>query len=159
MPGPIHIIMSRGGHLGSAVIRAYPPRSRWSHCGVMVGDDVIEARAFKGVVPTPLAEFKERSSAWEIIRLWTPRPESGDAWALSTVGARYDWGGVFGIPFADRDWSNEGQWYCSEHAAIYTRKAGNPVHKVEYSPGVTPGHLESLLHAADGRVVERGGRA
>ena len=159
MPGHIHIIMSRGGHLGSAVIRAFPPRSRWSHCGVMVDGQVIEARAFKGVVSTPLTEFKDKATAWEIIRLWAPRPESGDSWALSTVGAEYDWGGVVAIPFSDRQWQQEGQWYCSEHAAVYTRKAGNPVHKVPYARGVTPGHLESLLHAADGRVVERGGRA
>ena len=34
--------------------------SRWSHCGIVVGDMVFEATATKGVVVTPLTNFIER---------------------------------------------------------------------------------------------------
>lgn len=159
-PGPIRILLSRSRTLGAVAIRAMPPVGPWSHCALITetGGEVIEALAFRGVVVTPMADALERASQWAIVDLRMPRPEDAHAWARSTIGAGYDWGGVFGIPFRQRQWQSGPRWYCSEHAAMACRQGGNPVWKVPEPHGLTVNHLHSLLLAADGRVTaERGG--
>jgi uncharacterized protein YycO len=155
MPGPIRFLLSRSRSLGAAAIRAMPPVGQWSHVGLITegGGEVIEARAFKGVVVTPLSDAMERASHWAIVDLRCPRPEDAHAWARSTIGAGYDWGGVFGIPFRQRSWEDEGRWYCTEWAAMAARKGGNPIWKVPQPHGLTVNHLFSLLLAADGKIT------
>ena len=64
---------------------------------------------------------------------------------------------VLSVPLRQR-WDDGSRWECSGHVLEACRRAGNAVHKV---PGgrrtLTPGHVESLLFAADGRLMEMGG--
>lgn len=159
MSGRARIILSRTGGLGSAIVRAMPPAGPWSHCGVVLGDTVIEARAWRGVVETPLAEYQAHASAWAVVELWAPRPDDGEAWARSTLGARYDWTAVIGIPLRSRAWQHdETRWYCSEHGAVYLARCGQPVAKQWCDHGVTPTHFGTLALAADGKIIGSGGR-
>lgn len=157
MPGPLSLIFSRGRHPGSALIRAWPPAGPWSHCGVIVGGSVVEATMLRGVVSTPLAEFQRRASLWAVIDLRCPRPEDGEAWALSRIGAGYDWGGALGIVLREPELSDGGREYCSMMVCRATRAGGNPILKANALPhGVTPQSAWALLLAADGKV--RGAR-
>lgn len=158
--GPLTIVLSRGAgwrSVGSALIRSWPPASRWSHCGLVIDGHVIEALAFAGVTRTPWAAFVARASAWQTVALACPRPQDGERWAMQTLGAGYDWLSVLSVPLRQR-WDDGSRWECSGHVLEACRRAGNPVHKV---PGgrrtLTPGHVESLLYAADGRLMEMGG--
>jgi hypothetical protein len=157
MPGPLSLIFSRSRNPGSMLIRAWPPAGPWSHCGVIVGDAVIEATMLAGVQSTPLAEFIDRASLWDIIDLWCMRPEAGEKWALSRIGARYDWGGAAGIVLREPDLSEDvDAEYCSMMICRATRKAGNPILKPRALPhGVTPNSAWALALAADGKVRPR----
>lgn len=83
--------------------------SKWSHCGVIVGDNVIHATGAKGVICEPLSEVKNRYK-WEI------RYIDGDASkAEDLLGCDYDFGGVFGHWFGA--WDDMKKWFCSELVA------------------------------------------
>lgn len=85
--------------------------SRWSHCGIVYGDDVIEATAKHGVIVTPIAEFKRRYKTWAIAEM-----PSGDDWLLlarNEVGKPYDWSAIFGLALRT-GWDSDGKWFCSE---------------------------------------------
>jgi hypothetical protein len=91
--------------------------SKWSHCGVVDGDYVIEARALKGVVRTPLKEFIARYNRIEIATLPTLRDHE-QIMKLSELemGKPYDFSAVFGIAFRT-GWADPSKWFCSELVA------------------------------------------
>ena len=127
--GSLSVIYTRQATLSSLLIRAGSWWGPWSHCGVV--DDrslnpvVIESLAKQGgVVVSPILDVLSRSSEWEIVRFECPNPEAGLDFAYSTVGCKYDWSGVFGIPFRGRDWENSNRWYCSENVETTLAFAG-----------------------------------
>lgn len=96
----------------------------WAHCaGLIDPEHVIEARGLQGVVITPLTDLIRRSSEFALVDYSVPDIEAGRAWARSTVGARYDWGGAIGVPWR-RAWQDGEAWYCSEHLEQWLARAG-----------------------------------
>lgn len=98
-----------------AMIRNADRWGRWSHCGLFDPQSatVIEARAFHGVVESPLLEFIARTSHYEIVVLDVPKPELCYAWARRQVGAKYDYWSVIGNLFRE-NWQDNGRYNCTE---------------------------------------------
>ena len=121
----VHVVYSRTRSPGSVLIRAGSWWGPWSHCGVVHQGSVIEALAMKGgVVSTPWTTFERRASEWTIECFEVPNSEAGHRWAVSTIGAPYDWAGLVGIPFRRRDWQRNDRWYCSEHVEAFLYHCG-----------------------------------
>lgn len=117
-------IYCRSHAIGSIAIRTLDGLRRWSHCAGLVDDEhVIEARAFEGVVITPMADVIRRSSEWVMVERRVPDEAAGRAWARSTLGRPYDWLGAAGVP-ANRNWQDPAAWFCSEHLTMWEIKAG-----------------------------------
>lgn len=89
------VVFSRSATLGSPIIRAADRWGQWSHCGLIVGPDVIEARAFHGVVRTPWRQFVDRASKFDERYIEVPDPAAGVAWAEKQIGKGYDYGALF----------------------------------------------------------------
>ena len=134
----LRVIYTRRATLSSVAIRLAAWGGPWSHCGLIVGTDVVECLASRGgVVLTPLADVMAHSSAHEMVDIECPDPQRGITWALSTLGRPYDWTGVIGIPFRRRQWADDGRWYCSEHVERAVMEAGR-VRFRDGLPGVSP---------------------
>lgn len=157
---PLTIVFSRARGLrgiGSAVIRAMPPASRWSHCGVVVEGGVVEALASRGVVWTRWDDFADRQSAWQTVALECPRAGDGRRWARHTIGQGYDWLALLAVPLRQR-WDHAERWECSAHVAEACERAGKPIWRVPTPRRpMTPGHVESLIYAAGGRLIGSSG--
>jgi len=78
--GTVRVIFSRRHHIGSLALRTFL-WSAWSHCGIIAGDQVIEAVFGKGVVITPLKDFQKQASKWTIIRIPAANPAAVTDWA------------------------------------------------------------------------------
>jgi uncharacterized protein YycO len=134
----VQVIYTLGKGLSSALIAGYTG-GPWSHCGLVDGDEVIESLALRGgVVRTGLYHVVDRSAAYEIVTLDCPRPDLAIEWARSTLGAPYDWTGVFGLPFMARDWQAPGRWYCSEHVEAALQRAGLDRWRLGRLAGIDP---------------------
>jgi len=106
---------------------------RWSHVAIVHnnGVDAIEA-VYPHVRRTTVAAIRAAHSETILREIPTPNDMAGWAWALSTIGDDYDWGALFGI-LLDRDWTEEGRWFCAEHLAMAFEEAGAP----QVEPGYT----------------------
>ena len=124
--------------------------SIWHHCGVVIGDFVYEATAFKGVIKSSLAEFKSRGK-WAIVDAPTINVDLD--WLEAQLGKRYDWGGILSLILRDRKWQRADRWYCSELVARLAEVSGSPIVRSNLK-GVTPRDLWVLPL----KVVESGGR-
>lgn len=134
------VIFSSSPLLGSWVLRTFL-FSEWSHCGTIIGDCVIEATSNHGVVLTPLTEFKN-GRTWVIVEFPVPDEEAAIKALLNEVGKRYDWLGLFGIPFL-RNWQKEDSWFCSELTSYGLESGGLPCFR--YSKWrITPRDLWNL---------------
>lgn len=111
--------------------------SEWQHGGVVIGDKVIEALAFRGVVATPLKEFEKRYRNTLIVEI----PHRGDYQkrAYEQVGKPYDWAAILGFIFR-RSWANPDKWFCFELIA-YCSGIYNP----KYLKKITSNHLLMLV--------------
>ena len=106
------IIFARSNQIGSWLIRMFT-WGRFSHVGIVDGDNVIEAVGFKGVVVTPLEEFKQRYSYTELAYFPCECLDQAYYLAYNEVGKKYDWLAIFGHIFRRR-WDNPDRWVCSE---------------------------------------------
>ena len=151
----MRIIFSRSRHLGSVLIRAGSWWGAWSHCGIVTPDGiVIESVAAKGgVIASDLGGVMRRVSAYEVLDLAAPDDLAGHAWAYSTIGAPYDWGGVLAVPSRQRSLQDPGAWYCSEHCAAALEVAGRRLVRPRVH-GIHPDTLHALMWAAGARPVE-----
>jgi uncharacterized protein YycO len=64
-------------------------------------------------------------------------------WALTQVGKPYDTGAIAGM-VVNRDWHDEGKWFCSEFLAVGQEKAGYPLLSTRPSNAfnfIAPSHL------------------
>lgn len=107
------VIYSRSHGIGSLLIRAASWWGAWSHVAIVDGDDVIEARAWQGVVRTPLDAHLQRASAHEVVQIECPNPQAVLSFARAQVGKPYDWGGVLAFPLRE-PLADESRWFCSE---------------------------------------------
>lgn len=121
----VKVIFTRRHHIGTIILRGFL-WSKWSHCAIIDGDEVIEAAAPKGVGVRSLAELIEESSLYEIIEFPCVNPDAIIAAARANVGAPYDWGGIIGIGFRRR-WQDDDAWFCSELIAAAFAEAGEPI--------------------------------
>lgn len=119
------VVYARSHSVGGVWIRWHDnvAPGRWSHVGVVVGDQVIESRAFSGVTVGPLAEFVSRYPKHEFVDYVVPNPSAGREWLVRQIGAGYDYLAIFGRMFR-RSWQSEGRWHCQELVEGYLRAAG-----------------------------------
>lgn len=129
------VILATDNRVTSLAIKTFT-FSKWHHAGVILGDKVIEARAWEGVVESSLEEFKNRYPKTLIIDI----PHKGDYQQklYSQLGKPYDWGAIFKFVFRG-DWSEESKWFCFELVA-YASGVYNP----NYLDRVTANHLLML---------------
>lgn len=110
----IKVIYGRNNLPFSWLIRAFT-WSRWSHCGIVDGDNVIEATAKRGVIVTPIAEFKSRYRNFAIAEL-PCREQDPISIARQQIGKKYDWSAVFSIVLR-AGWDSDDKWFCAELVA------------------------------------------
>ena len=148
----MRIIWTRNRSIGSILIRAAAWGGRWSHCGLVMPDgSVIESVALQGgVIRSALADVIAKSTAHQMLNIPVPDAQSAYAWAESTLGMAYDWGGVFGIPAREHEWQSPDRWYCSEHCAYALKMAGRDIVRPE-SNGIHPETLHAVAWAIGGR--------
>ena len=127
--GTVRVIFSRRHHIGSLALRTFL-WSAWSHCGIIAGDQVIEAVFGKGVVITPLAEFQKQASKWTIVKIPATDPAAVIEWAKKQEGQPYDTSGVLGIAMR-RAWQDSAAWFCSELVAAAFHAAGTPLFRTD----------------------------
>jgi uncharacterized protein YycO len=127
--GTVRVIFSRRHHIGSLALRTFM-WSAWSHCGIIAGDEVIEAVMGKGVVITPLAEFQNHASKWAVIKIPAADPAAVIEWARNQEGKRYDIPGVLGIALR-RAWQDADAWFCSELVAAAFHAAGTALFRTD----------------------------
>lgn len=123
----LYVVYARSHTIGGLVIRHTERWGRWSHCGVVVDDGsaVVEARAFHGVVSTPLQAFKRRyaHSRMALKTVNCPDPLAGEAWVKAQIGKPYDYGAVFGA-LVRESWQDDDRWMCSELVEAALVQAG-----------------------------------
>jgi uncharacterized protein YycO len=127
--GTVRVIFSRRHHIGSLALRTFL-WSAWSHCGIIAGDEVIEAVMGKGVIITPLAEFQKQASKWTIIKIPAADPAAVIEWARNQKGKHYDTSGVLGIALR-RAWQDDDAWFCSELVAAAFHYAGTALFRTD----------------------------
>ena len=124
----IEVIYSRSYKPGSYVIRAFDKGAAicpFSHVAIVskCRQFVYESVYPIGVVKTPMWEFKQRASHWQLCRFPTRhRPRTVYRRAESQLGKPYDLKGAIaiGLPMIGRDWQCPDSWFCSEYLAYCT---------------------------------------
>lgn len=111
----IAAVFSRRTSLPSFLTRFFTGGSRWSHCGIVDAERgvVIEALMFRGVVETPMQQWRRRYPSFELVYTACPDPAAALAFARAQVGQRYDYWAAFGVPWRT-SWDDPRRWYCSE---------------------------------------------
>lgn len=118
------LIYARGHGIGSWLIRLGSWWEPWSHVGIVTDENtVIEARMWQGVVETPMADFLDRCTAWEVVDRPAPYGGSGIEWARKQVGSRYDVGAILAF-ITRKKWSAKRAWMCVELAETALIVAG-----------------------------------
>lgn len=124
----------------AALIRIFT-FSRWHHAAIVDGDNAIESRALKGVVVTPLDEFKKRGNT-RFFEVKLPDDKEAIAWAYGQVGKNYDWFSLLRFMF-QRNWHKDEKWYCSELVAVAAEKGGRQLFNKD-ARGVLPRDIAML---------------
>lgn len=120
-----------------ALARRASKGARWNHCGVVVGDKVIEARVWFGVVATPLHEWVARYPEHEVKGIECPRPDLGEQFALDQLGKGYDYLGASGVPFRSH-WQDPSRWYCSEKLEAALIRSGAVGRFPDHARNISP---------------------
>ena len=137
--GNISVIFRSSNTLFSAAIRGLT-WSRWSHVGILLGDQVIHADALRGVVIDPLSSFLVSASRHEIVDFAVQDPDTAIKSALNELGKPYDYTAIFGF-LVHRDWQEDDSWFCSEFVAYVLNKSGTLFFRPERRGRITPEHL------------------
>lgn len=119
LPHSVKVVYGGSNKIGSLLIRAFTG-SPVSHIGLVVGSNVIESVAGKGVILTPTQEFVTRYRSvytGDFPSLYTP-PEV-NARAATMLGKPYDYTAIFGVLFR-QNWDDPDSWICSELIAWAT---------------------------------------
>lgn len=131
------VIFARRNSISSWVIRLFT-WSDWSHCGVVVGNNIYEATAKDGVVLTPFFKFNEKYKEWIILEL----PSKG-GWQTKLhqqLGKKYDWWAIVNFLFR-RNWQECDKWFCSEYIAYASGVFNN-----KYVSRITPQNILMVSH-------------
>lgn len=127
---------------GSLLLQAFT-FSRWSHVGMVYGEEVIEAR-FPRVRVTTVAEFQAHYPRWEFAELPCADEAVAEAYARSRVGRLYDIGGLLAFPFQNRDFESSSRDFCSELPIRAAAAGGTRYVREQSLSRVTPGVLYDL---------------
>ena len=112
----VRLIVGKGSNPFSHLIKLVT-WSKWSHIGLIAGNYVYEAVALKGVVKTPLSEFKDRyKGKWEIIEVEVDDVNAVYTRAKELLGCGYDYFGVFGF-LVRLNLSASKRYQCAEFIA------------------------------------------
>lgn len=125
----LRVVFSRRHHIGTIILRGFL-WSKWSHCAIIDGAEVIEAAAPDGVRARPLSALVNESSKFEIIDFPARDPQAIIDFARAQIGTPYDWSGVFGIGFRRR-WQTDDAWFCSELIAAAFDQAGERLFRTD----------------------------
>lgn len=100
--------------------------SKYNHVAIEINGWVYEALSLDGVVKKS-AEHYNWNNRWvkhEVFQLNEGLDERLIALFLEgQLGKKYDWGGVFALPFR-QGWQNDDKWFCSELVAEALREGG-----------------------------------
>lgn len=132
----MQIVYGRSSGLVGVLIRAASWWDQWTHCGIVTPErTLIHATRGRGVVEDPLHEFLAEHQAHDIVKVDTPHPDVGVAFAREQLGRGYDWLSILEFvvrePLQERD-----RWQCVElvEAALYhagvRRWRNRPWHRV-----------------------------
>jgi len=97
----------------SALGRLATRNADWNHCGLIVGNEVYEARIWYGVQPTPFEAWKERCPHHTVVQIECPYPELAYESARKKKGAGYDYWGALGVPWRAH-WQDPARFWCAE---------------------------------------------
>lgn len=111
------VIFCRSHLPGSYLIRLVT-LSKWSHCALVIKDNVCLEATYPQVRLTTLEEIKRTHSSWEIREL-DIEPDMLD-WGVQQVGKPYDISGLLGFFQPNRKWQKDDKWFCSELLAAMT---------------------------------------
>lgn len=138
----VQLLFTRRRLIGSLLIRGVT-WSAFSHVEIVVGDQVIGASMFGGVVLTPLKERLSKASYAALVDMPCADANAVKATALSKLGAGYDYVGLLGILFHASWLQVKGRFFCSEFVAWAFSQGGTPLLRAELAR-VTPQHLWML---------------
>lgn len=120
------LVYSRCRTPGSPLIRHADRWGQWSHCGIVAAaNTVIEARAFHGVVQTPVFEFLYRASHTELVEIAVPDIAAGLTWAQQQIGKGYDYRSILGN-LLRQSWQDDERWQCAELVEAFLVACGRP---------------------------------
>lgn len=109
------LVFCNSGKIGSWLIRKMT-FSKWSHVAILLdNNDVIEA-VWPKVRRSDLTVLLAKHNDYEIIDVPLDFESVAISYASQQVGKKYDWRALFGIVSANRDWSRDDEWFCSELA-------------------------------------------
>lgn len=108
----IRIVFGSNRKPGSLAIRLFC-WSRFSHCGIVIGNMVLEPVVLKGVVLTPLGVFKARYSKLQFAELPCESQSLAIELAKKELGKGYDYWAIPGL-FFRTGWDSRKKWFCSE---------------------------------------------
>jgi hypothetical protein len=118
----IPVIFSRNTKPFSYIIRLFDKGAvicPFSHVGIIsqCGNYVYEAKGGKGVIKTPIWEFKDNATYWETGYFPTLNRRKAYHRAEEQLGKPYDLMGAvaIGVPFIGREWGCPEAWFCSEY--------------------------------------------
>ena len=110
----VKLVFAKGRHPYSYLVRLRY-QSRWSHVGIVIGDEIWEAAHPTGVHPIPIKDFIAR---YGIDRIDVVEAYAMPGWqerARSQEGKEYDFWGAAGLGFGTRNWADDDAWWCSEY--------------------------------------------
>ena len=113
----ITLQFSRKGKIGSHLIR-WLTWSEWSHVDIVLHDGYL----LGSVIPHGVVV--RENELIEYRRYTVDAPNSVIKIAEQEIGKPYDWKGLFGIVFRNRQWGDRNAWICSELVAHCFEKAG-----------------------------------
>ena len=119
------IVYSRSFGITTPLIRHADRWGRWSHAGIVTPglQNVVEARALRGVVVTPYVEFVERATQHDVVEIEVPDLAAGLAWLEPQIGKGYDYRAVAGHLFR-QSWEDEDRWHCAELVEAFLAACG-----------------------------------
>lgn len=145
----MYVVFSSSATATSLAVRV-ATRSPWSHVDMLWDDGTLigavshaQGPYAAGVQKLTLAERFQygKITNHRIDRIVLRNEAAAREFAEQQVGKPYDWGGLFAIPFATRDWQRADRWFCSELIAMCAAKAETPLIRMQ-TYRVTPGMVD-----------------
>lgn len=140
----MYLIFGRNHHIGSLAIRL-GTISRWSHCGIIDGDYVIESVFPNGVTKTHINDFVKRYTCVEVCKL--PVFDNLKAMELArTTKGKYDIKGAVSsiLPLRSGFLNDKDKWFCSEHVAYCSG-----MFRDSFISGITPNDVYIVAKTVD----------